>query len=279
MAKACKDHLGVEYKSQAAMARAWGIDPVLLGTRLNMQGWDLEKALTTPHVEESVGKRKDRPSKPCTDHEGTEYGSIREMVDAWGVSRAAYGSRLSHGWTQEESLTGNRASVATKSNRRIRSVDHTGQEFESRAAMCAAWGVPDLTYKARIEAGLSVEEALTKPVSAGGNKAPCIDHTGAEFSSISEMCRAWGVQGGTFSTRMRRGYSLEEALTGERKGSPREKKIGEGPRKPGELKMAAGKPAPAVMVAATPGEDGRACSASAAARGVEKVKSGLEKRR
>lgn len=269
MAKACKDHLGVEYKSQAAMARAWGIDPVLLGTRLKMQGWDVEKALTTPHVEETENKRKARSSKTCTDHEGNEYGSIREMVDAWGVSRAAYDSRLSHGWTQEEALTGNREAVARKGNRFIPCTDHTGEQFESRAAMCRAWGVPGLTYKARIEAGWTVEEALTKPVTPGGNKAPCADHTGTEFESISEMCRTWGVQGGTFSTRMRRGWSLEEALTGERKtaGQPRKEKSS-GKRRLGELKSAGKAPKQKAVEAVTPGEDGRACSASAVARGM-----------
>lgn len=62
---------------------------------------------------------------------------------------------------------------------------------------------------------------------------------------------------------------------------PGKERSGEGQeRKPGELKAAAGKPKAAVMEAATPSEDGRACSASAAARGVDaQKKSNPEKRK
>ena len=39
------------------------------------------------------------------------------------------------------------------------------------------------------------------------------DHTGAEFPSLTAMCRAWGVSRNTFSGRRARGMTLEEALT------------------------------------------------------------------
>lgn len=45
--KPCKDHLGKEYKSFRAMAKAWGVSPSALAARLS-ESWSLERALTTP---------------------------------------------------------------------------------------------------------------------------------------------------------------------------------------------------------------------------------------
>lgn len=44
------------------------------------------------------------------------------------------------------------------------------------------------------------------------NAKACQDHTGKEFPSIRAMCRAWGVSSQTYATRLRRGYSIEQAL-------------------------------------------------------------------
>lgn len=41
------DHLGIRYKSLTALAKAYGLDRKTLSYRL-AQGWDIEKALTTP---------------------------------------------------------------------------------------------------------------------------------------------------------------------------------------------------------------------------------------
>lgn len=57
-----RDHLGKDYPSQSAMARAWGIPPNCYLTRLEA-GWSIKKALTTP-----VRKRKILKLKPEYDH-------------------------------------------------------------------------------------------------------------------------------------------------------------------------------------------------------------------
>ena len=46
--KACTDHLGKEYHSFPAMAKAYGLTSEMLSRRLKLYGWDLERALTTP---------------------------------------------------------------------------------------------------------------------------------------------------------------------------------------------------------------------------------------
>lgn len=42
----CTDHLGNVYESKQARAKAYGLNSILISTRL-YKGWSLEKALTT----------------------------------------------------------------------------------------------------------------------------------------------------------------------------------------------------------------------------------------
>lgn len=58
MSKSCKDHLGNTYDSYADLARAYGISTTLLWRRYKRDGWDLERALTTPTAKKSKYDRK-----------------------------------------------------------------------------------------------------------------------------------------------------------------------------------------------------------------------------
>ena len=49
------------------------------------------------------------------------------------------------------------------------------------------------------------------------NSTPCTDHTGRHFPSMRAMCEHWGPFYTTYKTRMKRGWTQEEALTGQRK--------------------------------------------------------------
>ena len=68
--------------------------------------------------------------------------------------------------------------------------DHLGKTYKSLAAMARAWGILYSTLISRLDLGLTVENALTRPV---GFKACCKDHTGKEFSNAREMAKAWGI--------------------------------------------------------------------------------------
>lgn len=89
-----RDHLGRDYLSIRAMARAWGIEVGSLYDRLD-RGWCLEQALTTP----SLG------STPSRDHLGRNYPNMAEMARTWGLSPHLVGIRLARGWTVERALT------------------------------------------------------------------------------------------------------------------------------------------------------------------------------
>lgn len=97
--------------------------------------------------------------------------------------------------------------------------DHTGQTFRSQAAMCKAWGISPQAYLTRINNGWSLEEALTTPVasrSAHISERSCTDHKGTEYPSHAAMCKHWGVNYTTYTSRIENGWSVEEALTGNR---------------------------------------------------------------
>ena len=44
-------------------------------------------------------------------------------------------------------------------------------------------------------------------------KIKCKDHTGREFASITKMCYFWGISEQLYSSRLKAGWSVEEALT------------------------------------------------------------------
>ena len=61
-----RDHLGQEFGSFELMCRAWGQDSGLVQHRLNVDHWDLKRALTE---EASKGYR----SQPVEDHLGHKF--------------------------------------------------------------------------------------------------------------------------------------------------------------------------------------------------------------
>ena len=77
--------------------------------------------------------------------------------------------------------------------------------------MCGAYGIPVGIYKRRRENGLSLEEALCTPIRVE-DRYPVQDHKGNRYSSIKEMCKAYGIPDYMYNNRRNRGLSVEEAL-------------------------------------------------------------------
>lgn len=192
----CKDHLGQTFANQKDMCSHWGVVPSTYRQRV-ANGHSVKDALTTP----AAGS-----SKPCKDHTGRTFSSIKTMCAAWGVSTSVYNDRAKKGWSVEDSLTGQRSCT-----------DYTGREFPTLTAMCEAWGVSRPTYLQRLKRGWSLEEALTGNHTRIGRGQPCCDHEGREFPSQVAMLAHWGITRAAYNSRLKRGWSLEEALTGNQK--------------------------------------------------------------
>jgi hypothetical protein len=95
--------------------------------------------------------------------------------------------------------------------------DHLGNAYASITDMCKAYDVKLSTFCKRIQRGWTLEKTLTQKVDTEkvtGKGKTCKDHLGNTYSSISDMCRAYGIQKYTFDYRFgRRGMTVEQALT------------------------------------------------------------------
>ena len=161
----------------------------------------------------------------CKDHTGREFYSISEMCRAWNVPRSTFENRISKGNSIEECLTG-----SCKDNRKKERVkDHTGREFSCASEMCKAWGTNISNYYYRLHRGYSLEESLTGDFSSirisPKGKRGCVDHNGKRYDTITNMCKQYGITSTAFSKRLSRGYTLEQALTGNIKGIQDKRKI------------------------------------------------------
>lgn len=101
-------------------------------------------------------------------------------------------------------------------SRKTRTVkDHLGNSYSSIKAMCDAYGISTSTYYLRMNMkGCSVKEALTNPVAPyRQSRGEVYDHKGNVYPSKLKMCEAYGITCSTFASRVRKGWSVEKALT------------------------------------------------------------------
>lgn len=174
------DHLGNKFPTLTAMCVKWGIPrEVYYGRRED--GWSVEEALTTP-----VG---DRGKCNITDPEtGYTYTTIAEAAAAAGITRAAMWRRIHRGRYPDLVFYGGNLS-------RTPSQDHLGREFPTIRAMCKAWGISFSRYTYRINHGWSIEQALTSPPGAQGNRrnSRAVTVNGVTYPTLRAACAATGV--------------------------------------------------------------------------------------
>lgn len=230
----CEDHKGNVYGSRREMLAAYGISESTFSRR-KLAGMPLHDILEAP---KRSGKRCSR-SIPCQDHKGNSYESKKDMLKAYGISRQVFHNRIKNGYTLQQALelpTGSRSPVNPKTraahdDHEPKYRDHLGNGFPSINAMCSYWHISPATYRSRVKTGCGLEDALTKPIGAPAppNNMACADHAGNKFKTVKEMCKRWHVSTGTYWARIRAGFGVEGALTGN--GSPAKAGHG-GPRVP-----------------------------------------------
>lgn len=143
---------------------------------------------------------------PYTDHLGNKFSSLREMCQYYQVSSAVFLYRKSQGWNLERCLQKTKDRTVC---------DHKGIPYPSFSAMCAAYHIPLSAAQFRLRSGWSLESVLTTPPDDlrrnGGTT--CTDHLGNHYPSKSAMCACYGISNSTFNARIKKGLSLEDALT------------------------------------------------------------------
>lgn len=203
-----QDHLGNTFKTETEMAKAYEIPRAVLKSRLHEYGWPLEKSLTTPVKSTAV-----------KDHLGNVYQSKTEMAKAYGITRAVLNQRLNKlNWPLEKALTTPNINNEI-ANTQVK--DHLGNIYKSQAQMARAYGIRPSTFKHRKQRGWSLERALTTPMpnpyansrAQFYTKHDTTDHLENEYSSITQMVNHYKISRTLFCSRIKRGWSLERALT------------------------------------------------------------------
>jgi hypothetical protein len=195
------DHLGNEFRSKKEMCKHYGIGYGVFSQRID-KGWELERALTT-------GTTGTSGQEYCIDHLGNKWKTKKEMIKHYGINCKTYYCRIEKGWTLKDALT---IKAGEKLGAMKRCKDHLGNEFKSVDEMCRYYSISYRAFRGRIDKGWSLEKALTAEVNSRG-PSRIVDYLGNEYSSRAEMCMAYNILPDTFAARIKKGWSVEDALT------------------------------------------------------------------
>ena len=153
-------------------------------------------------------------TKPVTDHLGNQFASKSAMYRHYNKPGSTVDNRLRRGWTLEQALTIDNDDQSAKVNFGKTCTDHLGNSFPNIRTMCEHYGTTEKIYWGRIRIGWSIEKALTTPIQTQpSNSKEITDHKGHVFPSKQKMCKYWGVPRNTYNLRIKRGWSMEKALT------------------------------------------------------------------
>lgn len=100
--------------------------------------------------------------KPCQDHLGNHYDSFAAMCRAYDKSPEMVRYRLYKGVELEFALT--QEIMHSTSQYRVKSEDHLGNKFDTFKDMCEYHNKSNQLVRKRLQTGMSLEDALTKPV-------------------------------------------------------------------------------------------------------------------
>lgn len=193
---------GKVYKTYSDLAKDYGFSLSYLSSKLS-KGISLEEAVNSYKGHEEFG----------VDHLGNKFSSVEEMIKHWGISRRAYNKRRDKGWSLERILT----TPVRETPEAKECVDFKGNVFPSLQSMAKEYEVSHASILYHIRKGKTSAEALKYLLTEGKNKRKVTDHKGNSFSSTVKMAEHWKVNYDTFRDRIKRGWTLEETLTGKRK--------------------------------------------------------------
>lgn len=148
-----------------------------------------------------------------TDHKGNKFTSVVDMCKYWGISKNAYYRRLSRGWSLERTLS----SPIREVRKSISYMDFRGNVFPSVSSLAKEYGVSIRVVTRLLNKGKTIEEVTNFLSKRLEGAFMYEDHLGNKFPSYSKMAEAYGINARLFATRRKRGWTIEEALTGKRK--------------------------------------------------------------
>ena len=162
------------------------------------RGWSIEEAF-------ELVKRKQKNKIPIT-VESKTFESIKEACRYYKLNSGTVSQRIREGWSVEEAFE-----LIERKPKFGKTIIVNGKTFTSIKEACEYYNIRYNTAIARYSYGWSVEEIfeLTKRKSKGRKPITVDEKT---FKSIKEACRYYKLSYNTIKTRLRRGWSAEEAF-------------------------------------------------------------------
>ena len=215
---------GKEYGSRKELCQEYGIDEKRVTGRL-CSGWTLEEA-----VETALGEKVTNGIQ--TEYEGVQYPSLSSMAEkldlplsilqhayyrtkdigqsveyargyasrdmvVWGkeyqsLSQVAMVFGISHYHLVSQVREGVRLQEAVKKALETELVQFQGKTYEHFGDLCAAYRIQPANVYFRLEYGMDLEEALTRPVKGTGKKNK-VTYRGEAYESQIDLCRVYGI--------------------------------------------------------------------------------------
>ena len=142
--------------------------------------------------------------------QGTEYPSLKQLAENFGVEPMKLRRRVASGWPMEEALEISQRAPAQGA---AQPVSFNGVEYRSRQKLAAAFGIKPAQLNERLAAGWSMGQALgLVPRDAAKNAPKPITFRGKLYQSKQALARAFNIDKYKLSKRLKWGWSVEEAL-------------------------------------------------------------------
>ena len=227
MAKA-KDHLGNEYKSKAAMCRAYKINEASYDKRISL-GWSIKDALTKPihpgNVKDEIyGEAYDKTLGVFKDHMGNKFQTLELMADAYQIPAERIYKRLVAGWTLKEALTVPIGDFVVlpegaeyEGDKKVIHISREGHEQLFCGKKCTILGVEFDSIESAAKAYKCSSSTITYHLELGDIDSWISDNVGIFFEDVlyknkGSIATAYGIAPSTFRGRLNRGWSVSAAL-------------------------------------------------------------------
>ncbi len=138
------------------------------------------------------------------DHLGNEYGSQKEMCEAYGISQSLFCKRIERDWSVKEALLGKVL------------ITRNGKDYFTQKEIAEDFDIHPNTIRKKLAQGYTYDEIIDKKVYRVS------DPWGNRYKTTEDMCKTHGLKVSTYRGRVNNGKTQEEALTESvRKKNPR----------------------------------------------------------
>lgn len=181
MSVECQDHLGNQFKSEAKMCEAHGVNQHTFRSRIRF-GMPLEKALSA---------EPQRADYSVSGPDGKTYPSKKALREAYGTNGATVCRFRKKGLSEEQALVlAARQHAERGSLRRKRiAVAYEGNTYPNAAAFARAIGEDPGTVRARLKKGQTPDEIAKE----AHRRKRCTDPLGKKHPTTVSMCAYWHI--------------------------------------------------------------------------------------